>query len=57
VKENTFLYINKGNLATPIDEQASINTPEESSGTVSKKILSQTQKSVNLKAENSEAFS
>lgn len=38
---------NKGNLATPISEQADINTPEASSGTVSNDILSQNDKNVN----------
>ena len=37
------MYINekKGSLATPTDDQASVNTPEASSGTASNSIIAQ----------------
>lgn len=35
--QTMYVNVKKGNLATPMDEQASINTPEASSGTVSSK--------------------
>ena len=44
----------KGNLATPIDEQASINTPETSRGTVSDNTISQPESKVKSKTSNSQ---
>lgn len=52
--QTAFIGIKKGNLATPIDEQASINTPKASSGTVSKNTLSHGNEKVNTSTEISE---
>ena len=49
-----YVGVKKGNLATPIDEQASINTPEASRGTVSDNTISQPESKVNTKTSNSQ---
>lgn len=47
------MYANKkGNLATPTGEQAPINTPEASSGTVSKNSIRNLDAKVNMKVSN-----
>ncbi len=55
--QTAFVGIKKGNLATPIDEQASINTPKASSGTVSDKIVPQKTESVNTNPKISQKLS
>ena len=45
--QTAFVGIKKGNLATPIDEQASINTPEASRGTVSDISISENSEKIN----------
>lgn len=45
--QTEYIGIKKGNLATPTGEQAPINTPEASSGTVSTNIISQTSENIN----------
>lgn len=48
--QTIYVNVKKGNLATPMDEQASINTPEANSGTVSSGIsISDGQEDVNRK--------
>ena len=45
--QTAFVGIKKGNLATPIDEQASINTPKASRGTVSDISISENGEKIN----------
>lgn len=45
--QTAYVGIKNRNLATPIDEQASINTPEANNGTVSKNIMLQNEENVN----------
>ncbi len=52
--QTAYVGIKKGNLATPIDEQASINTPEASHGTVSNKTISQPESKVKSKTSKSQ---
>lgn len=48
--QTIYVNVKKGNLATPMDDQASINTPEANSGTVSSSIsISDGQEDVNRK--------
>ena len=56
--QTVFVNIKKGNLATPTGEQAPINTPEASSGTVSKVNVAQNGGDVkhSLSAEQEEYF-
>lgn len=47
--QTEYVGVKKRNLATPTDEQASINTPKASSGTVSNTIISKKSEKVNTK--------
>ena len=53
--QTAFIGIKKGDLSTPIDEQASINTPEASSGTISTDSIHQNGDSVKPDAKKSKA--
>lgn len=52
--QTAFAGIKKGNLATPIAEQAAINTSETSSGTVSANSIPNSSKKINDKTVNNE---
>ena len=52
--QTAYVGIKKGNLATPIGEQAPTNTSETSRGTVSDKIVSQPTEKVNTKKAKSQ---
>ena len=51
--QTAYAGIKKGNLATPTGEQAPINTPEASRGTVSNNIISQDSEKSNIKIQKS----